>query len=196
MTEQKESFKNFIEDLARIWLEYLIVYSQDGVNMEEEITDQMTGEETVQIVNVPQTALQQLQATVRIDITPKGVYDKFAQEQTIENLLTQGFFSAQRVSELETYASVLDDDSVAPKVKILEAIDHIKEEQRKIAMIDAQARMTQQRAKQFLMEDPDGQAQQMADAQMQMLAQAEQQYAQQEAGLDEQTAEAEAATDE
>ena len=28
MTEQKESYKNFVEDLARIYLEYLIVYSQ------------------------------------------------------------------------------------------------------------------------------------------------------------------------
>jgi hypothetical protein len=185
MTEQKESYKNFIEDLARIWLEYLIVYSENGVNMEEKVTDPATGEETIQIVNVPQSALEQLQATVKIDVTPKGVYDKFAQEQTIENLLTQGFFSAQRVSELATYAEVLDDDSVAPKMKILEAIDHIKDEQRKIAMIQARAQEMQQRAQQFLMEDPDGQAQQMADAQMQLMMQQEQAYAQQEAELDE-----------
>lgn len=163
MTEQKETYKNFIEDLARIWLEYLIVYSQDGVNMEEEITDPATGEETVQLVNVPQSALKELQAVVKIDVTPKGVYDKFAQEQTVENLLLQGFFTAQRVSELATYAEVLDDDSVAPKMKILEAIEHIKEEQRRIAMIEAQAQMMQQRASQFLMEDPDAQASQMAD---------------------------------
>lgn len=172
MTEQKESFKNFIEDLARIWLDYLIVYSADGVKLEEEITDPNTGEETVQVVNVPQATLEQLKASVKIDVTPKGVYDKFAQEQTIENLLTAGFFTAQRVSELETYANVLDDDSVAPKVKILEAIDHIKEEQRKIAMIEAQAQAMQQRAGQFLMEDPDAQAEQMANAQMQVEAEA------------------------
>lgn len=168
MTEQKESYKNFIEDVARIWLEYLIVYAEDGVNMEETVTDPMTGEETVQVVNVPQTALQQLQAAVRIDITPKGVYDKFAQEQTIENLLLQGFFTAQRVSELEIYQKVLPDDSVAPKMMIGEAIDYMKEQQRRIAEIDAQARMMQQRAQQFLLEDPDGQASQVADAQMQM----------------------------
>jgi len=170
MTEQKESYKNFIEDLARIWLDYLIVYSVDGVNMEEEVTDPNTGEETVQLVNVPQTVLQQLQASVKIDVTPKGVYDKFAQEQTIENLLTNGFFTAQRVGELKTYAEVLDDDSVAPKVKIMEAIDHIEEEQRRIAMIQAQAQMMQQRAQQFLMNDMDGQASQIADAQAQLEA--------------------------
>ena len=188
MTEQKETYKNFLEDLAKIWLEYLIVYSVDGVNLEEVDTDPQTGEEVVTVVHVPQSVLEQLQATVKIDITPKGVYDKFAQEQTIENLLTNGFFSAERVSELATYAEVLDDDSVAPKQKIMEAIEHIRDEQRKIAMIQAQAQIMQQRAQQFLMEDPDGQAQQIADARMQLM---EQQYAAQEAELDNETAEAE-----
>ena len=182
MTEQKESYKNFVEDLARIWLEYLIVHSVDGVNLEEEVTDE-NGQETVQLVNVPQSALEQIQATVKIDVTPKGVYDKFAQEQTIENLLTQGFFTAQRVSELATYAEILDDDSVAPKMKILEAIEHIKEEQRKIALIQQRAQEIQQRASQFLMGDPDEQASMMADAQMQMMA--EQQVAQAEQALPE-----------
>ena len=195
MTEQKESYKNFLEDLARIWLEYLIVYSVDGVNMEEVTVDPQTGEEIVQLVNVPQSVLEQLQATVKIDITPKGVYDKFAQEQTIENLLLNGLFTAQRVSELAAYAEVLDDDSVAPKAKIKEAIEHIRDEQRKIAEIQAQAQIMQQRAQQFLMEDPDGQAQQIADAQMQLMAEQEAQYAEQEAALDEETAEAEAETD-
>jgi hypothetical protein len=120
------------------------------------------------VVNVPQSVLEQLQATVKIDITPKGVYDKFAQEQTIENLLIQGFFNAQRVSELATYCEVLDDDSVAPKAKIKEAIEHIRDEQRKIAMIEAQDRMMQQRVQQFLMGDPDEQSSMMSDAMMQL----------------------------
>ena len=195
MTEQKESYKNFLEDVARIWLEYLTVYSVDGVNLEEVETDPQTGEEIVNLVNVPQSVLEQLQATVKIDITPKGVYDKFAQEQTIENLLLNGFFSAQRVSELATYAEVLDDESVAPKSKIQEAIEHIRDEQRKIAMIEAQAQLMQQRAQQFLMEDPDGQAQQIADARSQLEAE-EAEFEDDEAELDEETAEAEAETDE
>lgn len=173
MTEQKETYKNFIEDLARIWLEFLIVNSADGIVMEEEVTDEETGEDTVQLIRVPQSALQQLQATVKIDITPKSVYDRFAQEQTIENLLLQGFFSAQRVGELEIYAKVLDDDSVAPKQKILEAIQYIREEQQRIAMIQAQAQAMQQRANQFINEDPDAQAQQIADAQAEIDAEEE-----------------------
>ena len=195
MTEQKESYKNLLEDLARIWLEYLIVYAVDGVNLEEVSTDPQTGEEVVEVVNVPQSVLEQLQATVKIDITPKSVYDRFAQEQTIENLLLQGFFSAQRVSELDVYEKVLPDDAVAPKMMIREAIEYVKEQQKKIAMIEAQAQMMQQRAQQFLMEDPDGQAQQIADARMQLEAQ-EAQYAEQEAELDEEVADEVEAIDE
>ena len=167
MTEQKESYKNFIEDLARIWLEYLIVHSEKGINMEEEITDPNTGEKTVRLVNVPQTALQQLQAAVKVDVTPKGVYDRFAQEQTLENLFTGGWFNVQRLAEFEVYVEALDDDSVAPKMKLKEILERMKEEQRRIAMIEAQAQMMQQRANQFLMGDPDEQSSVMAEAAMQ-----------------------------
>ena len=176
MTEQKESYKNFIEDIAKIDLEYLVVYSEDGVNMEETVTDPMTGEEYVQMQNVPQTVLQQLQAVAKIDVTPKGVYDRFAMEQTMENFLMNGFFNPQRVAEFEAYVKALPDDSVAPKQDLLEGIENIKETQMRIAQINAEAQLIQQRAAQFLMEDPDGQASQIADARMAMQQQmAEQQ---------------------
>jgi hypothetical protein len=168
ITEQKESYKNFIEDIARIDLEYIIAYAEDGLNVEETVVDPMSGEEVVQMVNVPQTALQQLKASVKVDVTPKGVYDRFAQEQTIENLLMNGMFSAQRVAEFKAYVDALDDDSVAPKMKLEEIVNNILKEQQRIAQIEAQAQMMQQRAQQFLMGDPDEQASMMADAQMQM----------------------------
>ena len=193
MTEQKESYKNFIEDIAKIDLEYLVVYSEDGVNMEETVTDPMTGEEYIQMVNVPQTVLQQLQATVKIDVTPKGVYDRFAMEQTMENFLMNGFFNPQRVAEFEAYVKALPDDSVAPKQDLLEGIENIKKTQMQIAQINAQAQLTHQRAMQFLMEDPNAQASQMADAQMKLM---EAQYAEQEAELDEETSATEEEIDE
>ena len=205
MTEQREYFKNFVEDLAKIWLEYLIVYSVDGIKLEEEVTDPTTGEEMVQVVNVPQSVLQELQATVKIDITPKGVFDKFAQEQTMENLLMNGFFNAERVTELENYAKSLDDDAVAPKQKILELVEDIKEQQRQIAMIEAQAQAMQQRANQFLMEDDEAQSSQMAEAMMQAqgeepmeeeLEEEEEEFEEQEAELDEEVADEEEAIEE
>ena len=185
MTEQKETYKNFIEDLAKIWLEYLTVHSENGVNLEEEVTDPYTGQETIQMVNVPQSALEQLKATVKIDVTPKGVYDKFAQEQTLENLLMNGLFQAQRLAEFEAYVNALDDDSVAPKQKLEGIIKRMKDEQRKIAEINARAQMMKQRANQFLMGDPDEQSSMMADA-MGKLQMQEQGFANQEAALDSQ----------
>lgn len=170
MTEQKESFKNFIEDLAKIWLEYLIVHSADGLRMEEKVIDPKTNEETIVLVPVSQAALKELQASVKIDVTPKGVFDKFAQEQTIENLMMQNLFTSQRVGELEIYADLLDNDSVAPKMKILEAVKKIKERQQRIAQIAADAQLMQQKANDFLMGDIDDQAQQIADARSQLMS--------------------------
>ena len=181
MTEQKESYKNFIEDVATIDLEYFVVYAEDGVDMQEEVTDPMTGEEYVQMVNVPQSVLQQLQAVVKIDITPKGVYDRFAMEQTMENFLMNGLFAPQRSAEFEAYVKALPDDCVAPKQDLLEVLDNIKETQARIAQINAQAQIMQQRAQQFLMGDPEEQSSQIADAQMQLQ---NQQFAGQEAQLD------------
>ena len=174
MTEQKGSYKNFLEDWAKINLEYLIVHSDNGVSLEEVTTDPNSGEEVVQLVHVPQSVLQQLQATVKIDVTPKSPYDKFAQEQSLENYLMNGMFNAQRLSEFEAYVDALDDDSVAPKKKLKEIVKRMRDEQLRIAQYQAKAQEMMQREQQFLMEDPDGQAQQIADARMQLMMQQEQ----------------------
>lgn len=165
MTEQKEAYKAFVEDIARIMLDMWTVYSQNGIKLEETSTDPTTGEEVTQVVEVPQTALQELQASVKVDITPKGAFDKYAQELSIENLFQAGKFNPQALQELKIYVKLLDDDSVMPKAKLEEAIKHMEEEQQKIALMNAQAQIMQQRANQFLNEDPEAQASQMLEAQ-------------------------------
>lgn len=198
VTEQKENTKFFVEDVARIWLEYLVAYSDDGIDLEEEVTDE-TGEKYIQIVKVRQTTLKELQAEVKVDVTPKSAYDKAAREQTLENLLIAGLFQGDRVGELRVYAEALDDDAYAPKQKILDICDKIEERQIKIATIEAQAQLMQQRANQFLMEDPDAQAEQIAAARGQAQAEAEEEpkiegeeeYAEMEAELDEEIPEEE-----
>jgi hypothetical protein len=161
MTEQKESYKNFIEDLAKIWLDMMIVYSSDGLKLEETIKDPNTGEEQTQLVDIPQETLKELQASVKVDITPRGALDKYAQEISIENMFKAGMFNAQKLPELKIYVSLLDDESVMPKEKMEEAIRLIEEEQQKIAMMNAQAQLMQQRVNQFLNDDPNAQASQM-----------------------------------
>lgn len=170
MTEQREGFKGYIEDIAMIWLEYFTVYAENGLDLEETVPDPNTGEDVVQMVHVPQATLQELQASVKIDVTPKGVYDRFAQEQTIENMLINGLFHINRLSELEVYVELLDDDSVAPKLKLKKACELMRAEQQKIATIQAQGQMMQQRMRQFMMGDMADQASMVSDAKMQMAA--------------------------
>jgi hypothetical protein len=81
----------------------------------------------------------------------------------------------------------LPDDAVAPKTMLLEVIDTMRETQRRIAMINAEAQIMQQKAQQFLMEDVDGQASQMVDA----AAQVRMQQASQEQLPDDELAEEE-----
>ena len=166
LTEHLAYTKGFAEDLARIWLDMLITYN-DSINLEEEITDPTTGEIYTQLFTVYKATLLELQATVKVDITPKGAFDKYAQEQSLENLLTGGYFTTARISELKMYLRTLDDDSVMPKQKLLDAIEEYEKEQRKIAQIQMHGQLMQQRVQQFLMEDPDAQARQMLDARKQ-----------------------------
>lgn len=179
LTEQRSELQTFLEDIARIWLDMFMVYSTDGLTLEEEITDPQTGEETVELVEVPQTILEELKASVKVDITPKGVFDKYAQEVSLENLLKNGFFSQQRLGELKTYVKLLDDDSVMPKQKLEEAIDLMEAEQQRIAQINAQAQVMQQRVNQFLNGEPEEQASQVLELQAQADARAEAEAAQQ-----------------
>lgn len=166
LTEHLLYVKGFVEDLARIWLDIIIAYN-DSIMLEEEQTDPATGEETIQLVEVQKATLQALQAAVRVDITPKGAFDKYAQEQSMENLLTNGLFSTQRMPELKLYVKTLDDDSVMPKQKLETVIEEWEKEQQRIALINAQGQLLKQRAQQFIMEDPNAQASMMAAAMMQ-----------------------------
>jgi hypothetical protein len=158
LIEQLSALKMFIEDIAKIWLDLIITYSADGIKLEEEVIDPVTREETIQIVNVSKEMLNELKASVKVDITPKGAYDKYAQELSVENLLKAGYFSAERLPELKTYLNILEDDANMPKQRLLDAIEKMEEEQRKIAEIEAQANEMIQRANTFINSDLEAQA--------------------------------------
>lgn len=170
LVEQLTSLKGFIEDIARIWLDMFVVYSDKGIMLEDTETNQETREETTKLVKVSQTILKKLQASVKVDITPKGAFDKYAQEVSLENLLKAGYFNVQKLGELKIYVNLLDDDSVMPKNKLEEAIELMEEEQTRIALINAQAQVMQQKANQFISEDPTAQAGQISAAQEQLAA--------------------------
>lgn len=164
MNKQLSGLKSSIEDLARIFLDMWVVYTPDGIVLEDMERDEQSGEEYTQLITVPASVMKELQGSVKIDITPKGAFDKYAQELSLENLLNGGYFSMQRLPELKLYVSALSDDSVMPKQKLLSIIEEQEEEQRRIAMIKEQAQMMQYRANEFLSRDVDSQARQIEEA--------------------------------
>ena len=155
VTEQTLSLKTTLEDLARIWLDMWKTYATDGLVIDYEQTNPSTGEIISQPVQVPYSVLQELQASVKVDITPKSHYDQFAQELSLENMLKAGYFNNQKLSELEVYVDLLDDDSSMPKSKLEEAIKKMKESQQRIADIQTQAQALQMRANKFIANQQD-----------------------------------------
>lgn len=171
LVKQLAGLKKFIEDVARIWLNMWTVYTPEGMRLEEVETDPITGEEFTQLVDIPASVLENLQGTVKIDVTPKGAYDKYAQELSLENLLKGGYFNVQKVGELKMYAEALPDDSTMPKQKLLDICEKIEEEQQKIAEINARAQAMQQRVDQFLNSDLSSQVGQINNAMAQNMEQ-------------------------
>lgn len=165
LVEQMASLKDFIEQIALIWLDMIITYNPNGLILQDKSINQITGEETITPIKVNEEALTKLKASVKIDITPISAYDKYAQELSMENLLKGGWFSPQKIGQLETYVEALLDNSTMPKQQLLELIKKVKAKQEYIAQIQAQMQMQTQRANQFLQNDPDAQASQMAEAQ-------------------------------
>lgn len=168
LSKQIYALKDAIEDLARIWLDMWTVYTPESMSLEEEVTDPRTGEKFVQMVEIPSSVLENLKGIAKVDITPKSSYDRYAREVTLENFLQAGLFNVQRLSELEAYVNVLPDDAVAPKIELQEIIEYMKQEQMKIAQMKAQAQTMQMKANMFLNQDPNAQMQTVAQAEEQM----------------------------
>ena len=158
LVEQLSGLKKTIEDIARINLDMIQTYNNKGLKVEIEVLNSQTGETETQIVDIPGTSLIELQATVKVDITPQSAFDKFAQEKSIENLFTNGMFNPQMLEQLKFYLECLPDDAAMPKMKLLERVNQELEKQARIAQIQAQAQQEMQQQQQFYNQDPDAQA--------------------------------------
>lgn len=158
LVEQLGMIKKTIEDIARIELDMLKTYSEDGLEVENEVQDPISGQTTIQIEKIDGIVLKELQATVKVDVTPKSAYDKYAQERSIENLFIKGMFNPQMLGQLKFYLECLDDDSVMPKQKLLERVDKELEKQSRIAEIQAQGQQLIAQQQQFYNMDPESQA--------------------------------------
>ena len=157
LTEQSAGLKMFIEDIGRIYLDMYQVYNgKDGMTVLEEEKETITneqGEQEERTVQKPRkiagTILTKLKASVKVDITPKSAFDKYAVEQMLENYLMQGLIT------LQEYVDVLPFDSVAPKKELEKILKHREEEQAKIQQIEKQSIQMQNMMNGYLNETED-----------------------------------------
>lgn len=161
LTDQLSNLKKAAEDYARIAFDMIRVYNDEGMDLEEEVEDLTTGETTIQVVNIPPETLNEIEVNIKVDITPKSPYDRYAQERSIENLFTKGMFNPQMLQQLKFYLECLEDDSVMPKQKLLDRVNKELEKQKRIAEKNAEAQKMIQEQNGFLNSDPNAQATQI-----------------------------------
>ncbi len=96
LNEQTAAFKQYVEDIARIWLAMIKVYNPDGVSVDD---GELVTLADIDAINV----------AIRIDVSNTSPFSKYAREQALERL-----FSLNHIT-FEEYVASLDDDSSVPK---------------------------------------------------------------------------------
>lgn len=143
LNEQVDTYKTFIEDIARIWYDMWKAYKIDGMRVMYEQED-----ESGNSIEVPGTfsyeLLNKLDANIKVDITPKSPYDRFAQEQSIESLM-----SAQIIT-FEEYVEALPEDSVMPKYVLQSILKKRQEKQKRIDLMQMQVQSIQSELQQAM----------------------------------------------
>lgn len=136
LNEQVDTYKTFIEDIARIWYDMWKAYKIDGMRVMYEQDDGQGG--TVEVPGIfSYELLNKLDANIKVDITPKSPYDKFAQEQSIESLMTN-----EKIT-FEEYVEALPEDSVMPKYALQNILKKRQEKQRMMDEMQLQAQKMQ-----------------------------------------------------
>lgn len=166
LNEQLDTFKTFLEDLARIWFEIWKAYKVEGIEILLTQKDENGQEQKIPVV-ISQENLQDLKANIKVDITPRSAYDKYAQEQSLENLMLN-----QKIT-FEEYVEALDEDSVMPKYKLEKIIKKREEKQAQMLEMEKHAQeMQSQLEEQLIMDKQSSKDNEFNDMEMQ----AEQRY--------------------
>lgn len=132
LSEQVENYKAFVEDIARIWFDMWKAYEVKGLSLMYEQKDSQGN-----IIETPGTIayekLEQLKPYIKVDITPRSPYDRFAQEQSLENLFMN------QIITFEEFVDALPEGSVMSKATLENILQKRKETEQRITDIELQA---------------------------------------------------------
>ncbi|MCI8760511.1 MAG: hypothetical protein HFJ34_05265 [Clostridia bacterium] len=123
INEQIEAYKDFIEDIAKIWFEMLKANSVNGLVLTREQKDYANNTTLEEMYVISYKELQKYDFDIRIDITPNSPFDKYAIEQSLGNLLTAGHIT------FEEYVKALPEDSAMPKSKLKDILKDREEKE-------------------------------------------------------------------
>lgn len=132
LSEQVENYKTFVEDNARIVYDMWKAYEVNGMPVLYEKKDS-EGNIIEEPGIIEYELLQQLELNIKVDITPKSPYDRYAQEQSLENL-----FMNDKIT-FDEYVEALPEGSVMPKNVLEKIIQTRKENQKKLTQMQLQA---------------------------------------------------------
>lgn len=130
--EQVENYKEFVEDLARIWFDMWKAYEVNGMNIMYEQKDS-EGNIIQEPGIISYEALQKLEPHIKVDITPRGSYDRYAQEMSLENL-----FMNDKIT-FDEYVESLPADAVMPKATLEKIVTRRKENQQRLTQMQMEA---------------------------------------------------------
>ena len=148
LNEQVARYSQFVEDLAYLWFDMWRAYNPNG--LEVVIDDPQTGEE-VQAFIEPEI-LNNLDVNVRVDVSKRSAYDRYAQEESLQNL-----FAMQAIT-FDEYVEALEADSVMPKGKLERILDRRGQMQQMQAQMNELMQQNQQM--QMILEQLAGRGQQ------------------------------------
>lgn len=140
LNEQLNKFKTFLEDMARIWFDIWQAYETEGLTIlkteQVQETDEFGNINTIEReipYKIPYEVLQKLKVNIKVDVTPKSAYDRFAVEQSLENLMLQ-----QKIT-FEEYVDALPLDSVMDKQKLQAILKKREDTKKQIQAIQQRA---------------------------------------------------------
>ena len=116
LSRQVAMYRQFVEDIGRVWFDMWAAYSPEGKAVLTEYRDE-NGCLVQAVERIPYEAMQRLKVNVNVEVSPADAYSKYAVEQSLEKCLTNGWIS------FEEYVKALPADSAAPKAKLMEILE-------------------------------------------------------------------------
>lgn len=132
LSEQVENYKTFVEDIARIWFDMWKAFEVKGMPVMYEQKDN-EGNVVQEPGIITYDELQKLEPQIKVDITPRGAYDRYAQEMSLENL-----FMNDKIT-FDEYVESLPADAVMPKATLEKIVNQRKENAQRLTEMQMQA---------------------------------------------------------